>query len=69
MVYNGTYSGMDTSLWDPHSAIPMVRSTLYAIEKGNFMAYQDIGDMLFNFLLIVEVIKKIGLDVMNVRKY
>ena len=28
MVYNGTYSGMNTSLWDPHFELPMVRSTI-----------------------------------------
>ena len=43
MVYNGTYSGMYTSLWDPHSAIPMVGSTLCAVEKGKI--YGRLGHM------------------------
>ena len=42
MVYNGTYSGMNTSLWDPHFALPMVRSTIRAVDKGNFMVDQYI---------------------------
>ena len=28
MVYNGTYSDMNTSLWAPHFYLPMVGSTL-----------------------------------------
>ena len=51
MVYNGTYSGMHTSLWDLHFAPPMVGSTIRAVEKGKVMADQDIGWMLLNFML------------------
>ena len=43
MVYNGTYTGLNTSLWDPHFALPMVGSTIRAVEKGAFMADWDIG--------------------------
>ena len=43
MVYHGTYSGMNTSLWAPHVALTMIGSTLRAEEKGAFMADQDIG--------------------------
>ena len=68
MVYNGTYSGINTSLWDPHFALPMVGSTIRFVEKGTFMADWYIGDMLLNFMLSEEVIQFCGLDVMNVRK-
>ena len=43
MVYNGNYIGMNNSLWAPHFELPMVGSTLCAVEKGTFMADQDIG--------------------------
>ena len=43
MVYNGTYTDLNTSLWYPHFALPMVGSTLCAVEKGTFMADWDIG--------------------------
>ena len=56
MVNNGTYIGMNTSLWDPHLALPMVGSTLHAVEKCKFMTDRDIGVMLLNFMLIEESI-------------
>ena len=68
MVYNGTYSGMNTSLWYTHFALPMVGSTIHDLEKGNFMEGWYIGDMLLDFILSEEVIPFCGLDVMNVRK-
>ena len=68
MVYNGTYSGMNTSLWDPQFALPMVESTICAVEKGTFMADQDIRQMLLNFMIIEEVIPFCGVDVINMRK-
>ena len=69
MVYNGTYSGMNTSLWDPHFSLPMAVSTLHAVEKGTFLADCYIGDMLLNYILSQELIPFCGVDVMNVRKY
>ena len=38
MVNNGTYTVMNTSLWVPHFARPVVGSILRAEEKGKFMA-------------------------------
>ena len=68
MVYNVTYSGMNTSLWYPHFALPMVGSTLCYVEKVIVTTYRDIGDMLLNFMLSEKVIPFCGLDVINVRK-
>ena len=51
MVCNGTYSGMNTSLWDPHFAPHMIGSTIRDVEEGKFMADQDIGKILLNFML------------------
>ena len=31
LVYNGTLSGLDDALWDPHFAIPTVTSTLRSV--------------------------------------
>ena len=59
---------MDTSLWDPHSALPIFGSNICAVEKGTVMSDRDMGDMLFNFMISEEVIQFCGLDVMNVRK-
>ena len=68
MVYNGTYSGMHTSLWDLLFSPPMVGSTLCDVEKGTFMAYRDIGDILLNFMISEEVIPFCVVDVINVSK-
>ena len=51
MLYNGTYSGMNTSLWDPHFAPYMVGYTIRAVDKGTIMADREIGDMLLDFML------------------
>ena len=51
MVYNRTYSGLRSSLWEPHFALPKVGSTLQAVERGTLMADRDIGEMLLNFML------------------
>ena len=68
MIYNGTYSDMNTSLWDPHFALPMVGSTICAVDKGTFMADWEIGYMLLNIMISEEVRTFCGLDVMNVHK-
>ena len=68
MVYNGTYSGMNTSLWDPHFSLPMAVSTLCAVDKGTFFVDHYMGDMLLNFILSEERTPFCGVDVMNVRE-
>ena len=65
MLYNGNYIVMNNSLWDPHFALHTVGSTLCALEKGTFMADQDIGEMLLNFMLSDEVIPFCVVNVTN----
>ena len=66
MVYNGTYSAINKSLWDPHFAIPIVGSNFCAVEKGTIMADLDIGDILLDFMLSGKLISFYGVDVTNV---
>ena len=47
----------------------MFGSTLRAVDKGTYMAYRDIEDMLLNLMLSEEVRPFCGVDVMNVRTY
>ena len=68
MVYNGTYSGLNTSIWDLHFALPMVVSTLRAVEKGDFLEDQDIRYMILDVMLSEEYISFCGVGGMNVRK-
>ena len=50
MVYNGTYSGINTSQRNNQFYSPMVVSTLCAVDKGTVMEDRYIGDMLLNFM-------------------
>ena len=59
---------MNTSLWDPHFAIPLFGSTQIAAEKGTFMEDHYIGDILLNFMLSEKVIPFCGVYVMNINK-
>ena len=63
MVYNSTSSVLNAALWAPHFALPTVRSTLRAVEKGTYMVDQDIGEMFLNLMLSEEVISYCGVDV------
>ena len=50
MVYNGTYSSINTSLRDNQFYSPMVGSNLCAVDRGTVMEDRGIGDMLLNFM-------------------
>ena len=54
MVYNGTYTGLNNSLWYPHFVLLMLGSNIRAVEKGTFMADWDIGEMFLNFMISEE---------------
>ena len=55
MVYNGTSSGLNNALWDPHSDLLMVQTSLRAKEEGTYMADREIGETFLNFTLSKEV--------------
>ena len=40
MVYNGSSSILNNSLWDPHFEMPMVQSTIQAEERGSYIMEQ-----------------------------
>ena len=62
MLYNGTSSGLNSSLWADNFDLPTVGSILWAVERGNFMADRDIGEMFLDHILSEEV----RLDITNV---
>ena len=66
MVYNGSSSEINSSFWAPHFALPTAESTLWAVERGNFMADRDIGEMFIKFMLSEEVRSFYEVDVTNV---
>jgi hypothetical protein len=51
MVYDGTASGLNDSLWVPRFGMPTIRTHLRGVEPGTFMADVDIGEMFLNFML------------------
>ena len=67
MAYNGTPSGLKSSLWAPHFALPTFGLTLRAFDRGNFMADQEIGEMFLNFMLSEEVRSFCWVDITNMR--
>ena len=67
MVYNGKYSGLNSSIWEPNFYLPTVGSTIREVERGTFMEYRDITEMFLNFILGKEFRSLCWLDITNVR--
>jgi len=63
MVYDGTASGLNDSLWCPWFLLPTVDSLLRCVEPGTFMCDNNIGEMFLNFMLHEEMRKLCGIDV------
>ena len=66
MVYNGTSSGLNSSLWKPRFNLPTVGSTLWAVERVAFMEDCDIGEIFLNLILSEEVRLFCGLYITTV---
>ena len=49
IVYNGTGSGLNDTLWAPHFGLPDVRHTTRSLMPGYFQCDLDIGEMFLNF--------------------
>lgn len=62
MVYDGTKSGLNDSLWAPWFPLPTVECLIRSLEPGYFMADNDVGEMFHNFVLHKELRKFCGLD-------
>lgn len=62
MVYDGSKSGLNDSLWAPWFPLPTVDCLVRALEPGYYMADNDVGEMFHNFMLHSELRKYCGLD-------
>ena len=67
IIYNGTSRGLSSYLWAPQFALPTVGSTIWAVERGTFMADQYIGEMFLKFTLSEEIRLFYGVNTVNVR--
>ena len=63
MVYDGTKSGLNDSMWAPWFALPTVETHLRFVGPETWLGDIDIGDMFHNFMLHEKVQKLAGIDV------
>ncbi len=63
MVYDGTASGLNNSLWCPLFLLLTIDSLLWCVEPGTFMCDNDIGEMFLNFMLHEDMWQLCGIDV------
>lgn len=62
MVYDGTKSGLNDSLWAPWFALPTVDTMLRSVVVGTWLGDNDVGEMFLNFMLHEEVRRLCGVD-------
>ena len=62
MVYDGTKSGLNASIWVPSFSLPTVNTMLRAVDFGTFMSDFDIGDCFLNFILHETMQSLCGID-------
>ena len=61
MVYDGTKSGLNDSMWAPWFALPTVETHLRFVGPETWLGDIDIGDMFHNFMLHEKVQKLAGI--------
>jgi hypothetical protein len=62
LVYDGSVSGLNLSIWVPRFFLPTLRTHLRAVDKDTYMADVDIGEMFLNFILHRELQSLAGVD-------
>jgi hypothetical protein len=62
IVYDGTRSGLNSSLWAPWFPLPTIETHLRAVGIGTYMGDIDIGEMFLNFMLHPRIRPYAGLD-------
>jgi hypothetical protein len=62
MVYNGTVSGLNDSIWVPSFLLPTIETHLRAVDEGTHMADVDVGECFLNFILHPEIRELAGVD-------
>lgn len=62
MVYDGTKSGLNGSIWAPWFALPTIETHLRFVGPDSFMGDMDIGDMFHNFMLHEDLRQVAGID-------
>jgi hypothetical protein len=63
MVYDGTASGFNESVWVPNFGLPTVEMLLRGTAPGTWMVDLDVGDMFLNFMLAEDARQYVGIDI------
>jgi hypothetical protein len=62
MVYDGTASGFNDSVWVPSFGLPTIDTLLRGTSSESWMVDLDIGDMFLNFMLDEDAREMVGID-------
>jgi hypothetical protein len=62
LVYDGSVSGFNMSIWVPRFFLPTIRTHLRAVDEDTYMADVDIGEMFLNFVLHRQLQVLAGVD-------
>jgi hypothetical protein len=62
MVYDGSVSGLNDTMWVPRFVLPTINNHLEAVEEQTYMADVDVGEMFLNFILYEDLRSVSGVD-------
>lgn len=62
MVYDGSKSGLNSSIWAPWFALPTAESMVRWVIAGSWLADNDLGDCFLNFPLHPDLQNYCGID-------
>jgi hypothetical protein len=62
LVYDGSVSGLNLSIWVPRFFLPTLQTHLCVVGEDTYMADVDIGEMFLNFILHQELRALAGVD-------
>ncbi len=65
LVYDGSVSGLNLTIWVPRFFLPTVRTHLRAVDENTYMADVNIGEMFLNFMLHPTLRVLCGVDLSN----
>ena len=66
MVYDGTASGFNESIWVPNFGLPTIDTLIRGTGPSTWMVDLDIGDMFLNFMLHWKARSFVGIDITNI---
>jgi len=66
VVYDGTLSVLNASLWAPYFPLPTLQSHLRIVEPGTYMADNGVGECFHNWILDERVRKWCGIDLTSI---